>query len=798
MQTKQWKKIEEHFHKALELDSSGRKEYLNDLGHVNQELASSVKQLLESHFESEHFLEYSLFEDVITFPDERIGAWKIVRQIGKGGMSTVYLAERDDGRFSRQVAIKFLHGIAPGREMHTRMRREQKILASLNHPHICRLFDAGIHQHYRPYFIMEYVDGLPIDKWCTSRKLSIRQRLDLFMQVCEAISYAHQRLIVHRDIKPSNILVNKEGVVKLLDFGIAKIIGDDQSGSTTTQTGNEILTPEFASPEQFQGREITTATDVYALGQLLYLLLTDSLPFNFRDKSSYEIGKTITETEPVKPSKKISGSSPSPSPFTRSTSLSNFTDWQASKHLQGDLDNIISKALQKDPGRRYRSAEHLKSDIRNYLENKPVSARPESFSYVAKKFIQRHKTPVASILATAIFLICSTLFSLWQAREAESQRLIAEERSEDIHQLANSLIFDLHDSIANLPGSTPARERIVEEALNYLEQLAQTENVTPGMQLDLAEAYRKIGDVQGNPTNNNLGRHKEALLSYRKGMDLVQQVLDKNPMHSRARKIKANLLEKTGDVQGVLGDLEAARKSKSTSVTIYKSLAIEEPGDTGRQFAYSISLIKLGDLMGNPNFSNFNNREEALHFYQTAENVLMPVFNRNPQNTNYLKYMGIIYERMGTIYEAEQLLEEAIWCFEQSMKLRQKLAEMEPLNTEAVRDEAIAHEKMGDMYKHTKNLNKSLDHYRNAYRLFKWLVDTDPQNSMARQTLAISHIHLGDLYYHPEQPSLNRQVQSKEHFNRSKEILLDLKQNEKSNGRIDFLLGLIERRLQAM
>ncbi|MCG2590596.1 serine/threonine-protein kinase [Rhodohalobacter sulfatireducens] len=796
MQTEQWKLIEGHFHKALDLPPTERKRYIQRIAETDPALSSSVEDLLRSHFDSEDFLERSIFDDVISLPNERIGAWKILRQIGKGGMSTVYLAERADGIFSRNVAVKFLHGFAPGRKMHARMRTEQKILASLNHRNICRLLDAGIHENGRPYFIMEYIEGLPIDEWCTSRKLSIQQRLDLFTQVCDAVSYAHQRLIVHRDIKPSNILVNNEGEVKLLDFGIAKIIGAEQGESTKTKTGNELLTPEFASPEQFQGREVTTATDVYALGQLLYLLLTDTLPFNFKEKSSYEIGKTITESESEKPSKKVTQLSTKDS--SRVTSLAHLTDRQAVHQLQGDLDNIITKALRKDPLRRYQSAEHFKNDIINYIENKPVSARPESFTYLAKKFVQRHKAPVVSALAATFLLISLTLFSFRQADEANSQRLIAEQRSQDVRQLAHSLIFDLHDSIANLPGSTPARELIIEEALNYLDGLAQTENAGHGLLLDLAEAYRKVGDVQGNPTNNNLGKHREAITSYQKGLEFVRTVLQEEPMQLRARQTMANIYEKTGDVQAVLGNIDTARENKIDSNAIYKTLADEFPDDPNRQFAYSISLIKLGDLTGNPNFSNLNELEEALQLYESAEEILLPVYSREPEDTDYIKYMGIIYERMGTIYETEQQLEEAIRCFEKSMELRKELVRKEPLNTEAVRDEAIAHEKMGDVYKHSEELDKSLDHYRNAHRLFKWLADADPQNSQAQQSLAISHIHLGDLFFHPEQPSFGDTLQSREHFNLSNEILLNLNQQDSSNNRVDFLMNLIDRRLQAM
>lgn len=304
--------------------------------------------------------------------------------------------------------------------------------------------------------------------------------------------------------------------------------------------------------------------------------------------------------------------------------------------------------------------------------------------------------------------------------------------------------------------------------------------------------------MQGNPTNNNLGRHSEAIESYQKGLEFVHPVLEEVPAHVRGREVLANIYEKTGDVQAILGNLEAAHESKVSSLNIYETLAEEIPKNQSRQFAYSISLIKLGDITGNPNFSYLNNREEALRLYQSAERVLMPVYNENPENTDYIKYLGIVYERMGTIFEADQHLEKAIWCFEESMKLRQILAEIEHLNTEAVRDEAIAHEKMGDVYKHSEELEKSLDHYLEAHRLFAWLADIDPQNSMAKQSLAISHIHLGDLYYHAEQPSFEDKLQSQENFNDSKEILLDLKQTDNSNDRVDFLLGLIERRLQAM
>jgi len=792
MQTEQWGKIENYFHEALNLSPEERDPFLRKLEEQNPNLAATVKQLLNSHFESGLFLEHSVFDEMISFPDERIGSWKIIRQIGKGGMSTVYLAERADGSFSRSVAIKFLHGFAPGQELYSRMRAEQKILASLDHPHICRLLDAGVHSNGRPYFIMEYIDGLSIDKWCADQNLSIEQRLELFIQVCEAVSYAHQRLIVHRDIKPSNILVDKKGTVKLLDFGIAKFVQSSDQDRPVTKTGMEIMTPEYASPEQFKNQPITTSADVYALGQLLYLMLTGTLPYNFDGKSSFEVGKIVTESIPEKPSEKVLELHQAAS---KGSSFKGLSSPQVAKKLRGDLDNIILKALRNDRERRYQSAEQLKNDISNYIRDKPVSARRESFAYVSKKFFLRHKTSVIATGVAALMLIGLTLFSVWQADIAESQKEIAERRSDNIREMANSLIFDLHDSVVNLPGSTPIRENIVAEAVSYLDQLAATEGADTNLLLDLAVAYQKIGDVQGNPTNNNLGRPSDALESYQKGLGFVQTVLNSEPDHIRGRELLANIYEKTADIQGELGNLSEAHASMLNSMGIYKNLSEEFPDNQYRQFSYTISLIKLGDLTGNPNFSNLGEREEALTIYQAAERVLLPIFNDQPDNVEYLKYMGILYERIGTVYESEQYIEEAIWSFEESMKLRRRLLEKAPYSTEYLRESAISHEKMADVHKSRNQLEESLYHYTEAHALFTRLADTDPKNSLAQRSLAISYIHLGDLFYHPDQPSFNNKSESREKFNQSRQILTNLNKDDNSDTRVDFLLGLVDQRL---
>ena len=421
MKPESWQSIEKHFHEALELELPARQAYLNELEMSNPDAAEQVRELLNSHQSSESFLNRDILFSRAFDAGKQIGPWKILRQIGEGGMSTVYLAERSDGKFERKVAIKFLHGIMPGRERHHRILKEQQILARLQHKNIAQLLDAGITEEGRPYFILEYVDGIPVTEWCKQNKTDTNNCLNIFTQVCEAVQFAHQQLIVHRDLKPSNILVTKNGKVKLLDFGIAKLLDEnpEEGGLPLTRTGSQFMTPEYASPEQVNGEMITTATDVYALGLLLCEMLTGMLPYSFKDKTPLEMGRIITGTMPVKPSllvtQKFDDIKEPAAPRTNKQPV-------LKKKLKGDLDNIILKALRKDPSRRYISAEQLLSDIQNYQNNLPVSARRESVSYRAGKFIARHRVGVFAAAVIVISLFATTAISLWQAEQARAER----------------------------------------------------------------------------------------------------------------------------------------------------------------------------------------------------------------------------------------------------------------------------------------------------------------------------------------------------------------------------------------
>lgn len=799
MEAEQWTIVAGLFHQALELPVDERDQFIGLVEKEHPDLIEELNRMLNSHYASGTFLTGTALDDIIVQKGERIGPWKVLEEIGRGGMSSVYLAERSDGSFSRKVAIKFLHGLIPGRDMVARLKAEQNILARLDHKNICKLLDAGINDDGRPFFIMEYIDGVPVDTWCRNEKLTISDKLDLFLQICDAVQYAHQHLIVHRDLKPSNILVDRDGTVKLLDFGIAKMLEQDTGHDIPkTHTGLYLMTPEYASPEQVNLDPITTASDVYTLGLLLCEMLTGFLPYDVSKKSPAEVSRIVTDMEPVKPSTLVQRSHKTETQNRNSQEIAPQQARNLAKTLKGDLDNIVLKALRKVPERRYSSVEQLKLDISNYRSNKPVSARAESFGYRAGKFIRRNKTGVGFTSVLFFILMASTAISLRQAGIAEEQRQIAEQRFEDVRKLAGSILFEFHDSIADLPGSTAAREVIVDRALDYLGQLSVQDASNTELSIELAAAWQRIGDVQGNPTNANLGRQNDAIVSYKNGLDLLEEVLRTDPDHVIALQIYANIYEKMGDVQGSLGRLEQAEATQRYSVQVYRQLAQRFPGHPDHQIAYSISLLKLGDLLGNPNYPNRGKEDEALDVYMESKDILLAMTASDSQNVQVIRPLGLILERIGTMHEARRDFDNALVSFRESMELRTRFAELNPANTDAIRDQAVAYEKMGLMYRQSGDLDSALDHYQKSFEIFRWLAETDPRNLQARQSLAISRIHLGDLAYHPDRLSFNERELARSHFEISRELLNINLQVDSTNNHTRNLLNIIEQRVSAL
>lgn len=513
-----WAALKPHFDHALDLDEAARSSWLAELHRQDPALGEGVARLLAHHRAGvdEQFLEGSAlpFPPRPIMPGQAVGAYTLTAPLGRGGMGTVWLAERSDGRFTRLAAIKFVN-VALKDRGEDRFRHEGRLLGRLTHPHIASLIDAGVSALGQPYLVLEYVDGMPIDRYCDGHRLDLDARLRLFLEVLAAVAHAHSHLIVHRDLKPSNVMVTNDGEVKLLDFGIAKLLEDDAvAGASLTRDGDVAMTPQFATPEQLTGGAISTATDIYGLGVLLYLLLTGQHPAQPSLRSPADLIKAIVEQEPPPASQAAA------EPRTR-------------RLLRGDLETILSKALQKRPEDRYASATAFADDLRRYLNHEPVSARRAAFAYRALKFTRRHRWPLTA--AAAVFLtLAGALYVV------NRERVVAENRFQQLRHLSEQ-VFDLDDQIIHLSGATAARQALVTLSLEYLEGLAADSGDDLDLAIDLANGYGRVGRIQGVPSQLNLGDMKTAEHTLQKGAALLDRVLARRPQHVAALKVAAEI-----------------------------------------------------------------------------------------------------------------------------------------------------------------------------------------------------------------------------------------------------------------
>ena len=485
-----WAVVTELFGEALELSAEERLAFVSRVSAGNAAAGHELACLLDEHERPGEFL--SPLEVRATpatdLTGTTVGAYRLVKFLGGGGMGVVYLAERSDGAFSKQVALKlmspaFLHA-------QERFQQEREFLARLDHPNVTRLLDGGSTSQGLPYVVVEYVEGVPITQYCVERGLKLDDRLKLVLQLCAGIAHAHQRLIIHRDIKPENILVTADGVVKVLDFGIATL------RDSVRATVHRPATPAYSSPEQLTGDPMTTAADVYAIGMLAYEMLTGSFPYPLRSNHLGEILKAVLTAEPV--------------PASQAAGLALHT----ARQLRGDLDNILARAIAKDPNRRYASAQQLAEDIEAYRAGLPVRARPDTIGYRARKFVGRHRFASALAAATVVFLVAGVAVSTWQAS-------VAQRRFDDLRQLAHAVVFDVNDTLSAIPGTTAARKLVVETALQYLDRLGRDSLSDPQLREEIAAAYLRIGKVQGGAFLANLGDSAGALESFRKAIAMV-------------------------------------------------------------------------------------------------------------------------------------------------------------------------------------------------------------------------------------------------------------------------------------
>jgi tetratricopeptide (TPR) repeat protein len=695
------REVESLFHELADLSSDQREAYFRDRS-VPDGLRAEVEALLQ----------FDTADDLLTNPvaasaeqlleprdgieDLRCGPYQLIRVLGRGGMATVYLARRADGEVEQQVAVKLIRYGRDESAFRVRFQRERQILATLGHPAIAHLLDAGRASNGQPYLAMEYVDGVPIDVY--GNKLDLRGKLTLFRQVCDAVSYAHRNLVVHRDLKPSNIMVDREGRPKLLDFGIAKIL--DSAGSPDeerTATMFQPLTPQYASPEQVRGEAITTTTDVYSLGVVLYKLLTNRLPYEFPTMTAHAVDHTICQVQPAPPK------------------------------VSSDLDNIILMALRKEPSRRYPSVQHLNDDIQRSLSNRPVMARPDTLGYRASKFIRRNRIGLAAAGLVIAALVTGSAIAIQQAQ-------IARKRFQDVRKLAHTFVFDLHDEIAKLEGSTRAREIMVRTGLEYLDGLAKNSGGDLELQKEIASGYMKIGDAQGYPTKPNLGRTADAVASYRKAGEIYKRMAASD---SAYLPDLAEYYRKFAGLVRFSNGSSQAREIAEDGVETLDRIRAGGAIDSQLEMQYAGALCTLGDMD-----EDLGRYSQAFQEFSRCGDISRAQVKAN-ESRQSLSALSLAEERIGTAAQEVGMLSTALRAIDDDDALLTRLATLEPRNPDLHRRQALVYQFRSSIYYDERYPNlgdpaRALDNARRYLAMARAMVQSDPNNTAARFSQAIA------------------------------------------------------------
>lgn len=691
MTAERWHKLKELISRALELEEDVRDAYLVEACNDDKELLREARSLL--HASQKHgALDQSLanitraafqrFEGA-GLKGKQIGSYKIIRELGDGGMGSVYLAERADQQYEQRVALKILRSGFALQEQTRRFLAERQILAALDHENIARLLDGGVTAEGQPYFVMEFVEGEAMDRYCDRCRLSIRKRLELFLTVCSAVQYAHRKLIVHCDIKPSNILVNRDGKVKLLDFGIATILSDDPplpDSVPLTRGGLLPLTPSYASPEQVRGDMISTASDIYQLGVVLYELLTGCRPYQVTGRTPGETETIICEEPPTRPSLVLArqpasdGEEARPDP-TGIARMRQTTPKQFQRQLRGDLDTIVLKTLAKEPERRYESIEQLIGDLQRHLAGQPVSAHPDFWMYRAGKYVRRYQFRVTAIAVIVLLMVSYAVTVTWHSRRTEAALEKAQLEAEKSEQITDFLmgLFKANDPAVAM-GDTVTAGVLLERGIERAEQLDDQPDIQAQMFDVMGKVYLSLGrykkavsllnkaievrqayfgdtSLQVAHSHYHLGLAKHHSGSYHESARHFDRAVEIYRMHpGQVSDEIANCLHYIANMKNVAGRASEAEALHREALAIRRTLLGEAHPDVALSYqGIGQSLMFQGEVRG------------ALQYLRRALGILHRT-NRgdDPQIAELLANLGRVYRDMEDYDAAETHLLQAL------------------------------------------------------------------------------------------------------------------------------------------
>ena len=745
-----FKRAKEIFLEACDLPPDKWDEIAREQCGDNAELLNEVRSLLAHHDGGTS----PIVSPTVTptgAPEEKcpdtIGTYRVIRELGRGGMGVVYLALQEENGFKRHVAIKVLKRGMDTATILQRFALERQVLGVLNHPNVARLYHAGETDQGLPYFVMEYVDGQPINRFCDTHRLRIGERLALFRKVCAAVHHAHQHLVVHRDLKPRNILVTSDGEPKLLDFGIAKLINPDLAvagGGFTTQD-QRVMTPEYASPEQVRGDPISTASDIYAMGVLLYEIVSGHRPYHVRNR--VDMDRYICEEDPERPSTAISrveefeqfdedsGFSTSRITPQDVCRLREDRPQRLRRRLTGDVDNIVMMAMRKEPQRRYQSAEQFSADLQRHMDGLPVLARRDTFGYRCRKFVGRNRAGVGAAAAIVILLvggIVGTASGLVAERE---QRERADKRFDQVRELAHTFMFDFHDAIQKLDGSLPARELLVTTALEYLEGLGDEAGDDPLLRRDLADGYQRVGDIRGGTRNPSLGDTVGAMENYRTAQRMRTKVLDGDPGDPQLQHEMSKSLMRVGDILMTTGNLTEALAIHQEALGYSGKAAGTDP-KYRRSVAFDLNnigavLAKLGRI------------EEASGYYSRVLAIRRESARAEPRNELYQRNLSVALNRVGGVGRKMGDPNAALELYHEAMEIRVRLLESNPTFGREKRDVMVQHFLIAEVLLDLDQPDDALHHVEQCLPIVAQRATDNPTSARAHRDVAMIDEILG-------------------------------------------------------
>ncbi len=709
MNQDRWRRLSDLIDGALAQSAESRDVWLREACKGDPGLFGEVHAMLQSEDQDVTGIQGSLnaaragfLASNLIASGTRLGPYRIMGLIGQGGMGTVYEGHREDG-FEKRVAIKLIRFGLDDDFARRRFLYERQILAKLDHPNIAALLDGGDSAHGLPYLVMEFIEGKPLME--ASAGLSIRQKLELFQVILGAVSYAHGNLVVHRDLKPANILIAKGGAPKLLDFGVARLIEEDMARANTMTSGG-LMTPDYASPEQIKGETVGVASDIYSLGAVLYELLTGARPHRLKFYSTAEIVRSICETEPRPPSSSV--------------------EHQTAKQLKGDLDTLVLHALAKEPQLRYISADAFAAEIEEYLKGRPLKVRPTSTVERAWKFVKRNRLVVGGGLALAASLVIGITVSTIQARRAER-------RFSQVRELANTFLFDFDKEISNVPGTTKAREMLAATSQKYLDNLAADAGNDRGLLLELATSYEKLGDVQGSPGRSNLGRTKDAAVSYQKAIAILERLSKMDPVY------RTRLAADLGFYSRIAGDLiepaialQSATRAAEIAEQVYRDAPKNQEAMNNAARAFDI-LLSIQQGLYHSEDALLSGRKAISLYEQQAAATPTPRLLHSIALAGHR--LALVHRNLADLGEAEATERRSMESERKSVGSATKGVSYQSFIAGA--HEGLAIIAYSERYPNRGDLTASAAEWQEALDLWSKLASADP-NDINRQTMVAS------------------------------------------------------------